>query len=206
MSINKKLHPISRDVISYNYIFIVDTKKSPPMWGLMVAAHGFEPRTHRVWTDCSSQLSYAAMYGASDRDWTGDLILTKDTLCRLSYTSTMNDHFTVNFCGCGDRTWTCDLRVMSPTSYQLLHPAINGGGRRIRTFEVEDGRFTVCSLWPLGNPSINKMELAIGIEPTTCWLQVSCSTNWATPAFHKRYLIILSPKPSITFLCKQITP
>ena len=146
------------------------------MWGLMVAAHGFEPRTHRVWTDCSSQLSYAAMYGASDRDWTGDLILTKDTLCRLSYTSTMNDHFTVNFCGCGDRTWTCDLRVMSPTSYQLLHPAINGGGRRIRTFEVEDGRFTVCSLWPLGNPSKNKMELAIGIEPTTCWLQVSCST------------------------------
>ena len=182
MSINKKLHPISRDVISYNYIFIVDTKKPPPMWGLMVAAHGFEPRTHRVWTDCSSQLSYAAMYGASDRDWTGDLILTKDTLCRLSYTSTMNDHFTVNFCGCGDRTWTCDLRVMSPTSYQLLHPAINGGGRRIRTFEVEDGRFTVCSLWPLGNPSKNKMELAIGIEPTTCWLQVSCSTNWATPA------------------------
>ena len=43
----------------------------------------------------------------------------------------------------------------------------NGGGRRIRTFEVEDGRFTVCSLWPLGNPS-KKMELAIGIEPTTC--------------------------------------
>ena len=57
--------------------------------------------------------------------------------------------------GCGDRTWTCDLRVMSPTSYQLLHPAMNGGGRRIRTFEVEDGRFTVCSLWPLGNPSKN---------------------------------------------------
>ena len=25
--------------------------------------------------------------------------------------------------GCGDRTWTCDLRVMSPTSYQLLYPA-----------------------------------------------------------------------------------
>ena len=59
------------------------------------------------------------------------------------------------FYGCGDRTWTCDLRVMSPTSYQLLHPAMNGGGRRIRTFEVEDGRFTVCSLWPLGNPSKN---------------------------------------------------
>ncbi len=30
---------------------------------------------------------------------------------------------------------------------------INGGGGRIRTFEVDDGRFTVCSLWPLGNPT-----------------------------------------------------
>ena len=30
------------------------------------------------------------------------------------------------FCisGCGGRTRTFDLRVMSPTSYQLLHPAI----------------------------------------------------------------------------------
>ena len=156
MSINKKLHPISRDVISYHYIFIVDTKKSPPMWGLMVAAHGLEPRTHRVWTDCSSQLSYAAMYGASDRDWTGDLILTKDTLCRLSYTSTMNDHFTVNFCGCGDRTWTCDLRVMSPTSYRAAPSRVNTkGGCGIRTharFYTPDG-FQDRSLQPdLGNP------------------------------------------------------
>ena len=31
--------------------------------------------------------------------------------------------------------------------------AKNGGGGRIRTFEVDDGRFTVCSLWPLGNPT-----------------------------------------------------
>ena len=30
----------------------------------------------------------------------------------------------------------------------------DGGGRRIRTFEVCDGRFTVCSLWPLGNPTM----------------------------------------------------
>ena len=28
------------------------------------------------------------------------------------------------FFGCGGWTWTNDLRVMSPTSYQLLHPAI----------------------------------------------------------------------------------
>ena len=29
----------------------------------------------------------------------------------------------------------------------------DGGGGRIRTFEVDNGRFTVCSLWPLGNPT-----------------------------------------------------
>ena len=27
--------------------------------------------------------------------------------------------------GCGGRTRTCDLRVMSPTSYQLLHTALH---------------------------------------------------------------------------------
>jgi hypothetical protein len=29
----------------------------------------------------------------------------------------------------------------------------NGGGRRIRTSEAFRSRFTVCPLWPLGNPS-----------------------------------------------------
>ncbi len=33
-----------------------------------------------------------------------------------------------------------------------------GGGRRIRTFEVCDGRFTVCSLWPLGYPTNIKLS------------------------------------------------
>ena len=34
------------------------------------------------------------------------------------------NRYTTGPFGCGDRTWTCDLRVMSPTSYQLLHPAM----------------------------------------------------------------------------------
>ena len=29
------------------------------------------------------------------------------------------------------------------------------GWRRIRTFEGVANRFTVCPLWPLGNPSLN---------------------------------------------------
>ena len=160
----------------------------------MVAAHGLEPRTHRVWTDCSSQLSYAAMYGASDRDWTGDLILTKDTLCRLSYTSTMNDHFTVNFCGCGDRTWTCDLRVMSPTSYQLLHPAmlyLNLIWRRKRDSNPRDA-FTPCRFSRpipsagLGYSSILSIFFLVaeeGLEPPTSRVWTVRSSQLSYSAF-----------------------
>ncbi len=49
-----------------------------------------------------------------------------------------------------------------------------GGQGWIRTTEVVDGRFTVCSLWPLGNLPIltflNKkaLELVDGLEPPTC--------------------------------------
>ena len=32
------------------------------------------------------------------------------------------------------------------------------------------------------------LELVDGLEPPTCWLQISCSTNWATPA----YVVLLS--------------
>ena len=35
----------------------------------------------------------------------------------------INSNNRTPYIGCGGRTWTCDLRVMSPTSCQLLHPA-----------------------------------------------------------------------------------
>ena len=82
----------------------------------------------------------------------------------------------------GGRIWTYDLRVMSPTSFQTAPPRVIhlNGWRRIRTFEVVDNRFTVCPLWPLGNPSIKPIN---GLEPLTCWLQISCSANWAISAY-----------------------
>ncbi len=49
-----------------------------------------------------------------------------------------------------------------------------GGRGWIRTNEGGADRFTVCSIWPLWNSPII-MELVVGVEPTTCWLQVSCS-------------------------------
>ena len=39
------------------------------------------------------------------------------------------------------------------TSKQQTHLSCGGGGGRIRTSEGSADRFTVCSLWPLGNPS-----------------------------------------------------
>ena len=56
------------------------------------------------------------------------------------------------------------LVVLTTVDPDHLNP---NGWRRIRTFEVVDNRFTVCPLWPLGNTP-KKMELVIGVEPTTC--------------------------------------
>ena len=56
------------------------------------------------------------------------------------------NRYTTGPFGCGDRTWTCDLRVMSPTSYQLLHPAmlyLNLIWRRKRDSNPRDA-FTPC--------------------------------------------------------------
>lgn len=41
-----------------------------------------------------------------------------------------------------------------------------GGRGWIRTTEGIADRFTVCSLWPLGNSSV--LELVNGLEPLTC--------------------------------------
>ena len=35
---------------------------------------------------------------------------------------------------------------------------------------------------------LRELELVNGLEPLTCWLQISCSTNWATPAFSPQFL------------------
>ncbi len=49
----------------------------------------------------------------------------------------------------------------------------------------------IYSLSPLATRELSHMklcgagggvELVDGLEPPTCWLQISCSTNWATPA------------------------
>ncbi len=66
-----------------------------------------------------------------------------------------------------------------------------GGGGRIRTIEGGAGRFTVCSLWPLGNPSRGFLYLE-SVFPTLlskCFLMTrSQETIWwrGTDSNHRR--------------------
>ena len=65
--------------------------------------------------------------------------------------------------------------------YRLAIPQEDGGGGRIRTTEpkgteLQSAAFSHFATSPYMVP-------AKGLEPSTYWLQVSCSTNWAKPAY-----------------------
>ena len=113
-------------------------------------------------------------FKAHDRNRTGDLFLTKDVLCRLSY---MGD---CNFKWSGKRdsnprpsAWKADALPLSysrthyigatlcvcPSSFGPVSAlaeagphklSIYGGEGRIRTFEGRASGFTARPLWPLG--------------------------------------------------------
>ena len=100
---------------------------------------------------------------------------------------------------CGNRIWTYDLRVMSPTSFQtapsramkllLIILVIKRMGRG--GFEPPKQFAADLQSVPFGHsgicPFTHNMKLCekpmIGLEPITCWLQISCSANWATSAY-----------------------
>ena len=51
-------------------------------------------------------------------------------------------------------------------------------------FEPPKSKTTDLQSVPFGHSGTlpKKMELMMGLEPATCWLQISCSANWATSA------------------------
>ena len=93
----------------------------------------------------SFYLSNLFKYGAHDRIWTDDPILTMDVLYRLSYMSKWSGER-----GSNPRplAWKANaLPIELPP-----HKMVEGGG--VEPPKASADRFTVCSLWPLGNPSI----------------------------------------------------
>ena len=69
---------------------------------------------------------------------------------------------------------------------------MGGGGFEPPKSETSDlqsdafGHSAIRPYWIIPRLNGVTLELVIGIEPTTCWLQISCSANWATPAISAR--------------------
>ena len=102
----------------------------------MVARAGIEPATQGFSVLCST-------------DWATEPLFLMAVPTGLepaisSVTDWHVNHYTMEpFYGCGGRTWTNDLRVMSPTSYQLLYSAIYKKWRRKRDSNPR-GALTPC--------------------------------------------------------------
>ena len=126
---------------------------------------------------------------AQSRNRTSDTRIFSPLLYQLSY---LGIHH-ISYCQCKLRGQDLNLRPSgyepdelpdcSTPRYTICSLSTNGW-RWIRTTEAICSRFTVCPLWPLGNPSIwcCHHKPINGLEPLTCWLQISCSANWATSA------------------------
>ena len=60
---------------------------------------------------------FSIKVGGDDRNRTCDPLNANQVLSQLSYIPVFSNEI-----GCGDRIWTCDLWVMSPTSYLTAPP------------------------------------------------------------------------------------
>ena len=98
---------------------------------------------------------------------------------------------------------TVCLEGRSSSQLSYSRNIMRGGERRIWTFEAVGGGFTVRRIWPLSNLTVEKyycsgqalflkkkthdkkMELVKGVEPPTCWLQISCSSQLSYTSIQK---------------------
>ena len=141
------------------------------------------------------------MINAQNRNRTSDTRIFSPLLYQLSYLGILDPNLHSDLSS-GDRIWTYDLRVMSPTSFQTAPPRdimlymicslLRKYSRKRKWMEVDSNHRSnlqqIYSLSPLATRESIHMELCsikpmIGLEPITCWLQISCSANWATSAY-----------------------
>ena len=82
-------------------------------------------------------------------------------------------------------TWKCPKQQKTRSKTVFL---VVGRGRfelpKSVTSDLQSDPFGRSGIFPyIGSDwPVFALELVIGIEPTTCWLQISCSASWATPA------------------------
>ena len=122
---------------------VADNKKDSQFLGSLelqlVAAHGFEPRTLRVWTACSSQLSYAAIWS-----WWPGLNWWPYPYQGYALPTELHQHMKL-VAGGGLEPPTFGLWARRATNCSTPRWMVGGEGW-IRTNEAKRGRFTVCSL------------------------------------------------------------
>ena len=150
---------------------------------------GFEPRTTWLKVKCST--NWANTPYAQNRNRTSDTRIFSPLLYQLSYLG--------KIAGAGFEPATFGLWARRAS--RLLHPAIeltslkvimDGGG-----FEPPKQFAADLQSVPFGHSGIHpkyrifnctilywflNTKPMIGLEPITCWLQISCSANWATSA------------------------
>ncbi len=100
------------------------------------------------------------------------------------------NRYTTGPFGCGGRIWTSDLRVMSPTSYQLLHPAIFKWRRKrdsnprgfytLSVFKTDPFSQTWVFLQPYSIVVVDP----VGLEPTTDRLWAGSSNQLSYGSDH----------------------
>ena len=129
------------------------TKKAPRVFSkcfyFLTWARRFELPTFWSVAKRSIQLSYAHIMPQTGiepvREYKSRRILSP---VRLPVPPLRHDQYKI---GNGWRR----IRTALVVSYRFTYSNHNGW-RRIRTFEGGANRFTVCPLWPLGNPSISR--------------------------------------------------
>ena len=116
-----------------------------------------------------------AQYWAEDRARTGHLKLGRLPLYQMSY-----------FRWYLEAPASIFKRTKTPQAGACRYC----GQSRFRTYVLR--REQIYSLSPLTTrPSAQTKEPKKGVEPPTCWLQISCSTNWATSAYFQELFPII---------------
>ena len=109
--------------------------------GHWVAGVGFEPTTFGLWARRASRLLHPAILVSA--------FIQLSKMWRKIQTVLFSQNYFLILTPNGRRKIRTVL--VSQSRFLILTP---NGRRRIRTFEGIASRFTVCPLWPLGNPPI----------------------------------------------------
>ena len=130
-----------------------------------------------IWCCASSEIKFVPSYAAGISH-----ICEANISHRRYFTRSVGTNFT-------EKWRVKSEEVISKIGKLLLKLADLGGRGWIRTTEAETTDLQSAPFDRSGTLPYSvfvevgkKLELVDGFEPPTCWLQISCSTSWATPA------------------------